>query len=84
MYEPLERFLILTPKDEQKITLSFEQIEMILHKTLPQSARTHGSWWANQEDYRNHPQVNAWMSAGFEVDRGGANIDEEWVRFRRR
>jgi hypothetical protein len=84
MYEPLEKFLIHAPKDEHKITLSFEQIEMILNKKLPQSARTDMSWWANQEEYRNHPQVNAWMSAGFEVDRGGVNIDEEWVRFKRR
>lgn len=60
--------------------LSFEDIEAIIGKALPQSAVKHRSFWAN--DYRDyHSHARAWMGAGYRV----AYVDREQkvVRFER-
>ncbi len=60
--------------------LSFEDIEAIIGKNLPQSAVKHRSFWANDnKDYHSH--ARSWMSAGYRV----AYVDREQkvVRFER-
>ncbi|WP_252504443.1 hypothetical protein [Sporosarcina sp. Marseille-Q4943] len=51
---------------EEEITLSFEDIEKIVGRKLPQSAYKHPeSWWSNNYD---HSQAIAWMDAGYNTD----------------
>lgn len=60
--------------------LSFAQIEHILGRSLPASARRHRAWWAN--DARGtHGQARAWMGAGWLVDT--VDLNAATVRFRR-
>jgi CBS domain-containing protein len=66
-YEALQKWL-----EEQKeageanLRIGFEEIEEILQDSLPSSARTHRSWWAN--DYSTHVQSQAWLNSGWLVD----------------
>jgi hypothetical protein len=60
--------------------LSFEEIEAIIGKALPQSAVKHRSFWANDyKDYHSH--ARAWMGAGYRV--AYVDRDEKIVRFER-
>ena len=60
--------------------LSFEDIEEIIGKELPQSAVKHRSFWAN-DNQDHHSHARAWMGAGYRV----AYVDRETkvVRFER-
>jgi hypothetical protein len=60
--------------------LSFEDIEQIIGKPLPQSAVKHRSFWAN-DNQDHHSHARAWMKAGYRV----AYLDREQkvVRFER-
>ena len=81
-YEPLHDFLALSHPTQQKVTLSFHQIEFIIGDTLPKAASEHRPWWGNQRDHENRPQAKAWMSAGYEV--GEVSLSQGGiVRFRR-
>jgi CBS domain-containing protein len=64
-YAPLANYLAQL-KGESRIAMRFAQIESELDVELPASARTHRSWWAN--DQTSHVQSLAWMSAGWRVD----------------
>lgn len=77
-YDPLRRFLENVAPDVSEITLSFAQIEQILDDTLPNSARRHQAWWANEQDGR-HVQAASWLGTGWAVD----TVDQErkWIRF---
>ena len=44
------------------VRLSFGEIEKIIGGPLPQSAREHRAWWAND---KFHSQGKAWLSAGW-------------------
>lgn len=60
--------------------LTFEDIEAIIGKQLPQSAVKHRAFWANDnEGYHSH--ARAWMNAGYRV----AYVDrqDKVVRFER-
>ncbi|MGE5550802.1 MAG: hypothetical protein ACM3ZC_09765 [Bacteroidota bacterium] len=61
-YEPLGRFLKASTKEEE--TLTYKQIEAILHDTLPESAYQLSAWWANEN---THVQAEAWREAGWKV-----------------
>lgn len=55
--------------DQDRIQLSFGQIEQLIGGKLPKSAREYRSWWAN--DTARGPQADQWLSAGwrsYEVD----------------
>ena len=57
-----------------KVRLNFGEIEKIIHGPLPQSARNHRAWWAND---KFHSQGKAWMGAGWvaeELDMEGQEI----------
>ena len=82
-YKSLEKFLKATPQHVQKITLSFEQVEMIVGAPLPTSHLTHRQWWENQADIARRPQARAWTNAGFQVDKVNQAKTNGWVRFRR-
>lgn len=60
--------------------LSFSQVEQILGRPLPASARRHRAWWAN-ESKGTHSHAAAWMGVGWLVDTVDFNAGN--VRFRR-
>jgi len=62
-YDPIEVYLANC--DEDKIELTFEEIENMIDDTLPRSAFEHSAWWANDG---THSQGRAWINAGYRVD----------------
>ncbi len=64
-YDPLRTYL--ARQSENRVSLTFKDIEAVLGATLPEPAYTSPGWWTNQEDQSNSPQSNAWLSAGFGV-----------------
>ena len=60
-YLGLKKYLL--EKNAEKITLTFEEIEKILNRKLPNSAYKHPEpWWSNNYD---HSQAIAWIDAGY-------------------
>ena len=49
--------------DEDRVQLTFEQIERIIGDDLPPYARRHRSWWAN--DPAGHPHSQEWLNVGW-------------------
>ncbi len=60
--------------------LSFAQIERILARPLPASARRHRAWWSN-DTKGSHSHASAWMGTGWLVD--AVDLNAATVRFRR-
>ena len=63
-YEPLAAFLRARPEAEVKLPLQFDQIERILGRHLPPSAREYPAWWSNTT---SHSQAGSWMGAGWKT-----------------
>ena len=61
---------------------SFPEIESILGFNLPESARLHRPWWANQSKGNGHSQALAWVVSGWETSE--VDMDAETLVFRRR
>ena len=80
-YEPLGKFLInLAASGQNKITLSFKEVEGILGFTLPDSAYDKNkSWWGN-DCGGSHPQAKAWLDAKWRVV--GKNMENKRVTFK--
>lgn len=60
-YQPLQSHL--RGQAAPKVTMSFSQIERVLGRPLPPSARgdSKRQWWANTD---THSQAKAWLAAG--------------------
>lgn len=67
----------LNSSGQEKIHLSFSQVETILGFKLGRSPRNHRAWWANG----GHSHANAWMDAGYKVE--AVNLVDEWAVFRK-
>ena len=65
-YTALGNWLYALAADQDRIQLSFGQIEQIIGGKLPQSAREYRSWWAN--DTSRSRQSEQWLSAGWRTD----------------
>jgi hypothetical protein len=66
-YAPLYTYLTEQVSDtDAQVELPFSEVEKIIDAKLPQSAYQHRAWWANTP---SHAQANAWVSAGWRVDR---------------
>lgn len=63
-YEGLREYL--SQRTEPVVKLSFVQIEHIIERSLPQSARDHRPWWSNTQ-----PHARYWRDAG----RRTTNVD---------
>ncbi|HYV48359.1 MAG TPA: DUF4268 domain-containing protein [Myxococcaceae bacterium] len=59
--------------------IGFQALESILGAKLPNSARVHRSWWANDET--SHTQSINWLKAGWRVE--DVDIEGGWVSFGR-
>ena len=75
-YEPLTRFLEACRDGETR--MMFREIENILERPLPSSARRHQPWWANTT---SHSQADSWMRVGWRT--GQVDLSREQVVFRR-
>lgn len=62
---------------QSPLTLTFEQVEVILGFPLPQSARKHRAWWSNTTT--GHSQASAWLSQGWTV----SSVDADQVTFQK-
>ncbi len=79
-YTPLSNYLSTLPKTTRDITLTFDQIEQVIHTKLPKSAYQYQAWWANERRGR-HVEAHAWLEAGWLVET--VNLVSKWVRLRR-
>jgi hypothetical protein len=78
-YAPLALRLQSQPSNQDRVQLTFEEIEKIIDNPLPASARQHRSWWAN--DSVSHVQSQQWLDVGWRVAQ--INMTEEKVTFAR-
>lgn len=76
-YEALEAFL--QEKGFEEIPLSFSEIEKIIGRKLPPSARKHRPWWSNNPS--NSTITHAWLNAGYKTER--VDMGSEKLVFRR-
>lgn len=76
-YGPLEDYF--KAQKLSTIRLTFKEIEEIIGSDLPMSAKKYSAWWSNDKTY-SHPQANAWLFSGWEVN--GMSLGE-WVEFKR-
>ena len=68
----------LSASGQDRITLTFFEIETLLGEPLPRSARNRRDWWANR---KKASQAAAWMEAGYQVY--GLNLAEQRVTFKK-
>lgn len=73
-YEPLTRYLESQKGGE--VPMTFGQIENVLNRPLPRSARRHQAWWANTS---THSHAESWMRIGRKTSR--VDIGAERVLF---
>lgn len=69
LYAPLGNFL-----DRAKggsVRLTFEDVEQIIRRGLPQSAYRHREWWSNNPT--GHSHARSWVEAGWRTE----NVDLE-------
>ena len=78
-YARLAEWLAKRPDSEADLTLTFDEIEVVLQSPLPRSAFAHRSWWAN--DSVGHPQSINWLDVGWRV--ANLNLTNRTVTFSR-
>ena len=64
-YAPLYEHLRAIKKREWRAT--FADVEKVLGFELPDSARIHRPWWANQGESGGHSHALAWQMAGWKT-----------------
>lgn len=77
-YGPLFRHLVAL--DVQHWRATFREIESVLGFALPNSARVHRPWWANQAN-GGHSHALAWHAAGWRTT--AVNLAAETLVFER-
>lgn len=78
-YDALQSWLEDQKEDgKTNLRVSFQDIGKLLKDELPESARKHRSWWANE--MTSHVQAAAWLKAGWLVEDVDFETDE--VSFR--
>lgn len=74
-YRNLQKWL--ENNSSERITLTFSEIERILGFTLPESAKTHTEWWANDS---SHSQA-VWLDAGYKTVNSSIAISSKKITF---
>ncbi len=72
-YQGLTDFLADSLED--KIVLTFEEVNGLVHDGLPESAFKHRPWWANRTEGRGSQNL-AWQSIGWETRDVDMELDE--------
>lgn len=81
-YEGLTSFL--SDADQDRIVMTFEEINDLVSGQLPDSAFKHRPWWANRTEGRGSQNL-AWQSAGWETRDVNMELDEvTFVRVKRK
>ena len=63
-YDPL--YIYLKDSNKFQVTLSFDELERILGFKLPNSAKQHQEWWANEDvNTTRHVHCKSWQNAGY-------------------
>jgi hypothetical protein len=65
----------LASLDSDRWETTFEEVERVIGMPLPDSARKHRPWWANQ----GHAQSAAWLGAGWKT--AAVDLANEKVTF---
>ena len=66
-YDPLHKYLT-AQSGADEVSLTFRQVEVILGFPLPDSARRHRPWWANETPSETrHTHSLAWTTAGWDA-----------------
>ncbi len=63
----------------QEVPLSFAEIERIIGRKLPASARKYPAWWSNNPS--NNVMTTAWLEAGYKSER--VDVGSERLVFKR-
>ncbi|MEQ8480048.1 MAG: hypothetical protein RIC18_05255 [Hoeflea sp.] len=72
-YDPLSNYL--KSKTQDRVPMTFKQLELLIGDRLPPSARKHRAWWSNNPS--NSVITRAWLDAGYitrDVDLGGEQL----------
>jgi DNA repair photolyase len=78
-YAPLGKFLEGQALNGQNnVILSFKDIESIISRKLPPTARKNKNWWANSKTEKSR-QCSAWLNYGWRKEE--INLIEEMVVF---
>ncbi|WP_441292692.1 DUF4268 domain-containing protein [Sorangium sp. KYC3313] len=64
-YGRLNAWMRTWPASQDRVSVSFAEIENVLGGKLPASAREHRSWWGNNAT--GHAQSKQWLDAGWRV-----------------
>jgi hypothetical protein len=75
-YSPLRAYLI--SQNENRIPMTFDEIERLIGAPLPASKK-YPAWWSNNPS--NNPMTKEWLAAGFQTEE--VNIARESVVFSR-
>jgi hypothetical protein len=66
IYDPLYKWLSENfARGVTNISVTFDEIEIVLGFALPKSATKRPQWWANETGTTRHAQSKAWSSAGY-------------------
>jgi hypothetical protein len=63
-YEPITQYL--SKRGQQRIPMSFQEVERLIGTPLPRSSRTYRAWWANNPT--GHSVARAWADAGYRTE----------------
>ena len=63
-YEPLGQFL--RKQKQERIRMSFSDIEKLIGSKLPKSSKSHRAWWSNNPT--NNVMTKEWLEAGYETE----------------
>lgn len=63
VYQPLREHLLFSGND--RVSMTFAEIEAVLGRTLPASARKRTAWWSNNAE--GHVQALAWLNSSYRV-----------------
>lgn len=74
-YRPLYEHL--GQLDHSRWAVTFEEVEAVLGRSLPKSARSHAAWWAN--DATRHSHARAWLASGWRTSE--LQLESEHVTF---
>lgn len=74
-YHPLFEHLLFS--GQGRISMTFSEIEKVIGRSLPPSARQREEWWSNSPS--GHSQARAWMRASYRASQ--VNLANETVDF---
>jgi hypothetical protein len=80
-YSALSNLLASAPTKYTVLTMPFSELEGQTGIVLPNSAKNHRPWWANEGSNSRHSQCRAWLGVGFRVYT--VNLLQQEVTFER-